>query len=476
MSEIGWVDGLCEREGIPSDWDPKGLKSRRLSTQPFTRNDSGGGAAGDRPRPTTQHSTLANLGHGEKSLPAKPVVSRKGQQKRSGRARVAVPPVEDSYDSDTLPRDSEALPSITPIVLGATNRRQYESAEAEKDRLYQEARNQSSNRQQEPTSRAPNGYDIDVLPSADRFAPATTSPDGRAFRNDLHNRTSGSEDTTATTQTSTAHLTAEQEKARLHSAAVQKRDELQSQLPPERNQLREFDSTTSPSFRPRLSPYVSDSNLLEDSQRSSHSNNNGPISRSTSAETEKKRLFLAAKAQAQLRQEEARIELERQNALLAEMEREENIEMTAERTRLQAAEIHRREEEQRVREEFEREQAERTRIADAKWQKEEARRREAARKQYEEERIDEDRKYEIEQGRLAEQRRQAEQNRQADSLRSRLVYNPSSKIDQRRGYEQNTIVAPQARNPAQIIGGNFSSSPSSSSDRESDFLDTTTRY
>jgi len=73
----------------------------------------------------------------------------------------------------------------------------------------------------------------------------------------------------------------------------------------------------------------------------------------TSAESEKKRLFLEAKEMARIRQEEARLELERQNKVLEDFEFEEAQRDFEERL-IMEAEDERRKEEEREREEFER--------------------------------------------------------------------------------------------------------------------------
>ncbi|GAA5887145.1 hypothetical protein JCM5296_001610 [Sporobolomyces johnsonii] len=138
----------------------------------------------------------------------------------------------------------------------------------------------------------------------------------------------------------------------------------------------------------------------------------------TTAEAEKKRLFLDARETARRRQEEARVELERQNRLLEEIEFEEAQRDFEERL-VAEAEAELRDEERRKRETFEASQKEVARLEEEKWVREEELRRaravaelEEKKRQAEIERLNELKRFE-EQQRAAEEARAAEIARQA---------------------------------------------------------------
>lgn len=136
------------------------------------------------------------------------------------------------------------------------------------------------------------------------------------------------------------------------------------------------------------------------------------------AEQEKKRLFDEARETARQRQAEAQAELDRQNALLLEIERQE-VER-AERERAQEEEERRAVElALRDRDEFERQQADRLRLAEEQWRREEEERRRLARAEFEERmRVAEERTA-AELLALAERQRAREEERKDVLLRRR---------------------------------------------------------
>ena len=136
----------------------------------------------------------------------------------------------------------------------------------------------------------------------------------------------------------------------------------------------------------------------------------------TTAESEKKRLFLEAKEMARIRQEEARLELERQNRVLEDFEFEEAQRDFEERLILEAEEERRKAEEQE-REAFERRQRELAILEEEKWQREEEERRRKAREELEakKRRLEMERVQELE--RFEREQREAQQKRQAEADR-----------------------------------------------------------
>ncbi|ORY66797.1 hypothetical protein BCR35DRAFT_334540 [Leucosporidium creatinivorum] len=140
------------------------------------------------------------------------------------------------------------------------------------------------------------------------------------------------------------------------------------------------------------------------------------------AEAEKRRLFEEAKERARQRQEEARIELEKQSALLANLEAEEmdraqkeyEIEMA-----MQEEEERRRARALVERDEFERRERERAAVLEEEWRREEQERQRRAREEFEERmRVEEVRRVE-ELKRLAELQREVEEESKAVMLRKR---------------------------------------------------------
>lgn len=136
----------------------------------------------------------------------------------------------------------------------------------------------------------------------------------------------------------------------------------------------------------------------------------------TTAESEKKRLFLEAKEMARIRQEEARLELERQNRVLEDFEFEEAQRDFEERL-ITEAEDERRKAEEQEREAFERRQRELAILEEEKWQREEEERRRRAREELEakKRRLETERLQELE--RFEREQREAQQKRQAEADR-----------------------------------------------------------
>lgn len=140
------------------------------------------------------------------------------------------------------------------------------------------------------------------------------------------------------------------------------------------------------------------------------------------AEAEKRRLFEEAKERARQRQEEARIELEKQSALLANLEAEEMVRAQREyeiEMRMQEEEEVRRARALAERDEFERRERERAAIIEEEWKREEQERQRRAREEFEERmKVQEMRRVE-ELRRLAEQHREVEEESKAEMLRKR---------------------------------------------------------
>ncbi|GAA5833431.1 hypothetical protein JCM11251_003493 [Rhodosporidiobolus azoricus] len=154
----------------------------------------------------------------------------------------------------------------------------------------------------------------------------------------------------------------------------------------------------------------------------------------TTAEAEKRRLFLDAKETARRRQEEARLELERQNRLLAEMEFEEAQNAYEERL-VAEAEEEKREEERRVREAFEQEQRERIREEEERWAREEEERRRRAEQEREERRMRAERAMQDELRRFEEQQRLAEQEREEEIARQMAERKAEDEMKRRKAEE-----------------------------------------
>ncbi|GAA6059825.1 hypothetical protein JCM10212_003737 [Sporobolomyces blumeae] len=172
----------------------------------------------------------------------------------------------------------------------------------------------------------------------------------------------------------------------------------------------------------------------------------------TTAEAEKKRLFLEAKEMARQRQEEARIALERQNQLLEDLEVEEANREFEERLILEAEEERRREEE-RERDAFEAHQRDLVRLEEEKWQREEEERRRRALEELEErkrkaemerlrglERFEREQR-EAQERRQAEAERWAEERKQEDEMKKRKAEELKRQDEEREREEEHRRVA-----------------------------------
>ncbi|GAA6009857.1 hypothetical protein JCM10207_002135 [Rhodosporidiobolus poonsookiae] len=142
----------------------------------------------------------------------------------------------------------------------------------------------------------------------------------------------------------------------------------------------------------------------------------------TTAEAEKRRLFLDAKETARRRQEEARLELERQNNLLAEMEWEEarkfeEAQNAFEDSLIAEAEAAQRDEERRQLEAFEAEQRGRIRAEEEAWEREERLRQQRALAELDARKRRAEQAVADELRRFAKQQRAAEQAREEDIAR-----------------------------------------------------------
>ncbi|KAL8280936.1 hypothetical protein RQP46_006615 [Phenoliferia psychrophenolica] len=267
-----------------------------------------------------------------------------------------------------------------------------------------------------------------------------------------------------------APLTSEDEKKALHDAATALRDQVQQGLAPASPSL----STPAPVssvILPAEAEKVRTLLFVSSECRRLLIMTGGP----------QKRLFEAAKALARQKQEEARIELEKLEA----MEREEGNmslrEIEADQTRRAEDEYRRAEAERlrvaedfRIKEERDREQAERARAAEAQWRHEESERQKAAQALHEEQLRAEELQRQAEQRRQAEQKRQHDARVQSDMLmRRNAASSPQSAAralyegGSPPAHEYPAFVAPTPQNPLsnhqQLNSrGSFSPSPVSS--------------
>lgn len=164
----------------------------------------------------------------------------------------------------------------------------------------------------------------------------------------------------------------------------------------------------------------------------------------TSAESEKRRLFLEAKEIARRRQEEARLELERQNRALAELEFEE-AQNAFEEKLIVEAELERQEEERRKKEEYAAQQRERIRQEEERWRLEEEERRAKALAELEEKRRRAEQALQDELRRFEEQQRAEERARAAEIERQLEDRKREDEMKRQRAAEMRRLDEERAR-------------------------------
>lgn len=513
MIEIGWVDELCDRKGSDS------ADHATFKTPPPVA------AAPLAPAPT---STPARAAQEESETL---VVRRDRRNSISPLAAATIPAVrtpEQAYpDRSTPTRPEPARFAPSPVVAASPppahpqangSNSPYFTAEQEKARLYGAA---TSSSRPTATSRPQQGYRV-ANPSPDlqphvaaptpirpEYSPSRTPRAGEPLspqpftnvepspipiaqpRYDRDDHVAqpqpqteeafspvsrGSRNSTMTFDS--RHSTAEDEKARLHHAAVIRRSVIQSGLskPPEQrtreeqvalDQLLNASGTTevveeaplvargqlapvqrsnttiafsgssvsmideelvvAPPIASRQQQRIQNHQQQQQQQQRLHSPEILPyLSRTktmlSSAEQEKKRLFEEAKETARRRQEEARIELERQNAVMARLEVEEQERAVREEElerEYEEEERRRMEDAITARERFEEEEREKMRREEEQWVREEEARRREAREKFERQRREAEERRVEQLQRLAELQREGEEGRKSEMLRIR---------------------------------------------------------
>ncbi|GAA5959595.1 hypothetical protein JCM21900_002948 [Sporobolomyces salmonicolor] len=162
------------------------------------------------------------------------------------------------------------------------------------------------------------------------------------------------------------------------------------------------------------------------------------------AEAEKKRLFLDARETARQRQEEVRVELERQNRLLEEIKFEE-AQRAYEKRLVAEAKAALREEECRKREAFEESQTEVARLEEEKWIREEGLQRARALAELEEKKREAEIERQNELKRFEEQQRAAEDARAAEAARQAAARNKEDEAKRAKAEELRRIDAERER-------------------------------
>ncbi|BGP21108.1 hypothetical protein JCM10213_008979 [Rhodosporidiobolus nylandii] len=406
MHEIGWVEGLCERPGLPGSGAAPAstgatVPSASSPAAPAQTTSSPFPPSPSPAQPPPAPSHVLNRSYVDSATEKARLLDGSYLSLNGGSYHVQNPSATRDHTPPIAPEQHTA-----PLAAPAPVRPTFvppPSAEEEKRRAYEEA----------TRSR-------DVLQSSLRSAGTGASP------------------TASGTGDSAFSPTAEDEKVALHQAAVLRRNGVQAgfirdgpvravsdgpvindntplvaraQLAPARSNtmmaLSGSDVSVSPPA-PTRSPPTSPGNAATTSAAAL-------LGRSlTTAEAEKRRLFLDAKETARRRQEEARLELERQNQLLAEMEFEEAQNAYEDRL-IAEAELEQRTAERARLEAFETAQRERIRAEEEQWRREEEERRARALAELD------DKKRRAEQAMQAELRRFEEQQRAAEMAREEEI-------------------------------------------------------
>ncbi|GAA5989635.1 hypothetical protein JCM11641_002908 [Rhodosporidiobolus odoratus] len=431
MSDIGWVEGLCDRPGIAGDLEPSPQAPAPAQTQL---------PAIPPPLPIVQqnHTSLASSPTPAQPPPsASPVLDRSFVDSATEKARLLsgsylAPPGSYHVANPSATPDTSAPPirhqAATPPPLAApapVRQNSYfasPTAEEEK-RLYYENATRSRDALQS-SLRSNNNNEPAASPTTTDLTQRTGSGTGESMRSP----------------------TAEDEKVALHQAAILRRDQIQNGInhreSPQRSQ------TQGPAYVNDDAPLVAMGQLgparsntmmaFSGSDVSSAApppppppppGQTSPLSAGassvsaallgrslTTAENEKRRLFLEAKETARRRQEEARLELERQNRVLAEMDFEEQ--QNAWEARLVAeAEVEKRTEERRRLDDFEQQQRDFIAAEEERWKREEEERRARALAELDEKKRRAEEAMQAELARFEQQQRHAEQAREDEISR-----------------------------------------------------------
>ncbi|GAA5873044.1 hypothetical protein JCM8547_000014 [Rhodosporidiobolus lusitaniae] len=394
MNEIGWVEGLCDRPGLPS--------SSAAADVPPTRPSPLPASAPTRAIPASSPSPA------QPPPSASPVLDRSFVDSATEKARLLngsshlTPPSTGNFhvanpSPSPLPAPSPIRPSYAPTSAEEEKRRYYEQATRSRDAL------QAS------------------LLSANAPVPSPTATD-------LTQKTG-----TGESALSPGAASAEDDHAALHHAAVVTRnnganglvrkvscgDDLNAQdaplvarahltTPARSNTTRAFSGSPvsfdpSPDRSPPVSATTASAATI--------------LGRSlTTAESEKRRLFMEAKETARRRQEEARLALEEQNRLLAEMDFEEAQNAYEDRL-IAEAELEKRTEERARLDAFEAQQRERIAAEEAQWQREEEERRARALAELDEKKRRAEQALREEMQRFEQQQRTAEAEREEEIAR-----------------------------------------------------------
>ncbi|KAM0748275.1 hypothetical protein T439DRAFT_77556 [Meredithblackwellia eburnea MCA 4105] len=369
VEEIGWVEGLCDRPGLTRNATAaKETNVAAAKTAPVAKPDDPVSASvnGRAPTDSAQHrlrttSTpqLRNKAASQEVESPRPNSTFFGGSSASQAAESIQPTPSPARsgsrdviaEAELQPRSLSPPPPIAPTPAQSSP---YLSAEEEKRRLYNSAR-ETANRQQQ--FRIQNA---DSPPPATYF---TTNPSAEDEKRRLYEAAQITRDRLQSSVNENpviGGMSAEDEKTRLHRAAVLRRDQLQGMTSPSSPPLASasekvglFEAAVSTRDEVQrafsASPVRSNTSMSMSAAGSLSIRSNSIL---PTAEAEKKRLFENAKAIARQRKEEARIEFEKQKTLVEEMEREEmtmsRMELEEERARMEA-ELRMRDEQERAR-------------------------------------------------------------------------------------------------------------------------------
>ncbi|GJN94571.1 hypothetical protein Rhopal_007654-T1 [Rhodotorula paludigena] len=381
MHDIGWVEGLCDRGGasepITSPVSPAPAASPfSSSTTPIPQ------------RPTFPHSSSAPVSSPPLMSSPPPAVddatAEKARLRTTGFHVANQGPADEGYHSRASPpqeamrarHTSSRHTSYEPAQTAAEEKRRYLEATRSRDALQTSAHTpaQQSCSPSLMTTDLSRGVDVDVAqtPSAEDEQVAVHRA---AFVNRYPDDVQRPMPVRAHTETAPIRASMHVENAPTFAKA---------HLAPTRSNtmLAMSGSDVSLASSPATAPPIP---AVPRSPPGSPPNPTAALlgRTLTTAEAEKRRLFLDAKEEARRRQEEARLELERQNQALAELEFEEA--QNAYEARLIAeAEDERREVERLAREAFETERRARIRQEEERWAREEEERQAQVRREMEE--------------------------------------------------------------------------------------------
>ncbi|GAA6043289.1 hypothetical protein JCM8097_003037 [Rhodosporidiobolus ruineniae] len=423
MSEIGWVEGLCDRPGQPDPTSALSTRSPVLAVPSSRAANKAEQVPSFQPSPSPQQQQPSpapppaafepRFGNSstEKSrlLNSSQTSSRFGSshQASSGGYHVAnpsAPTTPDNKPSTPLPAPAPVRPAFVPSPTAEEEKRAaYDRATQSREQL------QSSLRASQEAAPSP----------TDSFRSPTAEDDDGALhqaailrRSVIHNGYSTQPDLSPPLQdgfnddtplVARGHLSTGP--ARSNTLMVFSGSEVSAVPPPASPPPPPQPEPQSPPRSPPVSSPGGSSSATAFLGRSL-----------TTAETEKRRLFLDAKETARRRQEEARLELERQNRALAELEFEEA--QNAYEDRLVAeAEYDKRQAEHARLLAFEAEQKARIAADEERWAREEEERRVRALAELDERKRRAEQAMQEELRRFEEQQRAAEQEREDEIAR-----------------------------------------------------------